>query len=111
MVLETIFGSRAASRVLMYLQNYEEGYASGIAKCFGMPVSEVQKQLKKFEEGDIFISRPVGSTLMYTWNPRNPTVAPLRALLADSFKYVPQDEIQRFYRGRRRPRRTGKPIT
>lgn len=109
MVLETLFGGRTAARTLMYLQNYEEGYAGGIAKTFGIPLSMVQKQLKKFERGDILTSRPVGNARMFTWNPRNPTVAPLRALLADSFKYVPPDEIERFYRERRRPRRTGKP--
>jgi len=39
MVLETLFGGTTAARVLMYLHNYEEGYASGIAKTFGLPLS------------------------------------------------------------------------
>ena len=94
----------------MYLQNYEEGYASGISKTFGIPQSMVQKQLKKFEASDILTSRSIGNARVFTWNSRNPTVAPLRALLADSFKYVPRDDIVRFYRERRRPRRANKPL-
>ena len=110
MVMETIFGGSTATKVLMYLQNYEEGYGSGISKTFGIPQSMVQKQLKKFELGDILTSRPVGNARMFTWNTRNPTVTPLRALLADSFQYVPQNDIVRYYRERRRPRRPNKPL-
>lgn len=110
MVMETLFGGKTAAKVLMYLQNYEEGYASGISKTFDIPLSMVQRQLKKFEDGDVLTSRPVGNARMFTWNARNPTVTPLRALLADSFKYVPRDEIVRFYRERRRPRRANKPL-
>jgi DNA-binding transcriptional ArsR family regulator len=110
MVLETLFGGATAAKVLMYLQNYEEGYASGISKTFGLPLSMVQRQLGKFERGGILSSRLVGNSRMFTWNARNPTVAPLRALLADSFRYIPKDEINRFYRERRRPRRTSKSL-
>ena len=46
--LETLTGGQAAARVLLYIENYGEGYANGIAKTYQMPVSEVQKQLKKF---------------------------------------------------------------
>ncbi len=110
MVLETLFGGSTAAKVLMYLENYGEGYASAIAKTFEIPQSMVQKQLKKFEDGNVLTSRPVGNARVFTWNSRNPTVAPLRALLASSFKYVPQDEIVRYYRERRRPRRANKPL-
>ena len=110
MVLETLFGGSTATKVLLYLQNYEEGYASGISKTFGIPQSMVQKQLKKFEGGDVLTSRSIGNVRVFTWNSRNPTVAPLRALLADSFNYVAQDDIVRFYRERRRPRRANEPL-
>ncbi len=110
MVMETLFGGSTAAKVLMYLQNYEEGYAGGISKTFDIPLSMVQRQLKKFEGGDVLTSRLVGNARIFTWNARNPTVTPLRALLGDSFKYVPEDEINRFYRERRRPRRTNKPL-
>lgn len=110
MVLETVFGGSTAAKVLLYLQNYGEGYANGIARTFEIPQSMVYKQLKRFERGDLLTSRGIGNVRMFTWNTRNPTVTPLRALLADSFKYIQEDEINRFYRERRRPRRTNKPL-
>jgi hypothetical protein len=42
--LETLFGGKAATRVLLFIQNYGDGYASQIAKTFEMPLSEVQPQ-------------------------------------------------------------------
>ena len=110
MVLETLFGGATAAKALLYLQNYEEGYANGISKTFDLPLSMVQRQLGKFERGNLLVSRTVGNTRMFTWNPRNPTVTPLRDLLADSLKYLPKAEITRFYRQRRRPRRSNKPL-
>ena len=45
-----LFGSKAAYQVLMYLENYNQGYASQISKTFGMSLSQTQKQLQKFEQ-------------------------------------------------------------
>jgi len=43
-----LFGSKAAYQVLMYLENYGQGYAAEIARTFGMSLSQVQNQLRKF---------------------------------------------------------------
>jgi DNA-binding transcriptional ArsR family regulator len=109
-MLEPILGSRSAQQVLLYLHNYEEGYALGIARTFGLPLSSVQKQLRKFESGGVVVSRLVGRTRVYTWNPRYPLRHALRALLGDTLKYVPRDEVRAYYRERRRPRRSGKSL-
>ena len=44
--LEALFGGKAAAKVLLFIENYNEGYGSQIAKTFEMPLSEVQKQLE-----------------------------------------------------------------
>ena len=109
--LETLFGGKAAAKVLLFIQNYSEGYASQIAKTFEMPVSEVQKQLAKFEDGGILVSRMVGTSRMYTWNPRDPALQGLRELLQSTLNYgIPKERLQRYFRQRRRPRRKGKPL-
>lgn len=108
-MLEPIVGSLSAERVLLYLQNYEEGYALGIASTFEIPLSVVQKQLVKFELGSILVSRTVGRTRLYTWNSRYPLQAALRNLLAETMNYLDPTDVRRYYRQRRRPRRTGKP--
>lgn len=109
--LETLFGGKAAAKVLLFIQNYSEGYASQIAKTFEMPVSEVQKQLAKFEDVGILVSRMVGTSRMYTWNPRDPALEGLRELLQSTLNYgIPKERLQRYFRQRRRPRRKGKPL-
>ncbi len=109
-MLEVLFGGKAAEQTLLYLHNYEEGYARAIAKTFGLSLSAVQKQLQKFEEGGVLVSRTVGKTRLYTWNPRYPFQDKLRALLGESFRFMSEEEIRSYFRERRRPRRAGKPL-
>ena len=107
--LEALFGGKAAAKVLLFIQNYSEGYASQIAKTFEMPVSEVQKQLVKFEEGGILVSRMIGTSRMYTWNPRDPALDGLRELLQSTLNHgIPKEKLQKYFSQRRRPRRKGK---
>jgi len=109
--LEALFGGQAAAKVLLFIENYGEGYASSIAKTFEMPVSEVQKQLKKFEEAGILVSRRVGTSRVFTWNPRDPALDGLRQMLKSTLEYgIPSDRLKKYYRQRRRPRRKGKPL-
>ena len=54
--LEAIFGNRTAAAVLLYLENYGSGYASRIAKTYGLSVSIVQDQLRKLEGAGVLIS-------------------------------------------------------
>ena len=108
-MMDELFGSAAASRTLLYLQNYGDGHASAIARTFGMSRSQVGKQLHKFERGGIIVSRPIGGLRVYYWNHRNPLVEDLKAMLQRALEVMPDAEIQKHYRQRRRPRRAGKP--
>ena len=107
--LQVLFGGKAPTRVLLFLENYSEGYARQISKIFDMPVSEVQKQLNKFEESSILVSRMVGTSRMYSWNPRDPALSGLRTLLRETLDSgIPEETLKRYYRVRQRPRRRGK---
>ena len=109
--LEALFGGQAAAKVLLFMENYGEGYASWIARTFEMPVSEVQKQLQKFEEAGVLVSRLVGTSRVFTWNPRDPALDGLRQLLKSTLEYgIPSDRLTKYFRQRRRPRRKGKPL-
>lgn len=107
-VLETILGSAAAEKVLLYLQNYGQAYGREIADTFELSHSQVQKQLLKLESGGVLVSRPIGRTRLYEWNPRNPLVGPVRAMLAAGLDALPSETQQRYFRKRTRPRRSGK---
>ena len=102
-----LFGSKAGYQVLMFLENYEQGYASQIAKTFGMSLSQVQNQLQKFEQLGLLVSRKEASARVYYFK-RGPIVDALRKFLREMLDLLPDTTIRKFYRERRRPRRYGK---
>ncbi len=108
-MLETLFGGATAEKVLLYLASYGEGYAKEIADRFSIPFSMVQKQLMKFETSGLLASQLKGRTRVYAWNPRFPLKGEALALFQRALEFVPEEEQQRYFRGRRRPRRAGKP--
>ena len=108
--LEALFGSRSAAQVLMFLQNYGEGHASRIATTFDVPVMAIQRQLKRLEAEGILVSRMIGTSRVFTWNPRNATIADLRSFLECELNRLSRDDTQKYFRQRQRPRRAGKPV-
>lgn len=109
-MLEGIFGNKTAEKVLLYLEQYGEGYAREIARTFDdVPVSMALAQLKRFEAAGLLVSRRRGRTLLFSWNPRYPFLAEIRALLAKALGALPAQERRRYFGQRRRPRRSGKP--
>ncbi len=105
--LIALFGSESAYRVLMYLENYEKGYASEIAKTFDISLSQAQNQLKKFEEIGLLASRNEGTTRMYYFK-QSPITDALRAFLQSMLEILPRTTIETYFRQRRRPRRFAK---
>ncbi len=109
-MLEGVFGNASAEKVLLYIEQYGEGYATGIAKNFdGLSLHMAQRQLERFERAGALVSTLKGRTRLYTWNPRYPFLDELRALLARGLEVLPAAERKRYFTERRRPRRTGKP--
>jgi DNA-binding transcriptional ArsR family regulator len=109
-VLEGIFGNASAEKVLLYLEQFEEGYATAIARTFeDLSLNMAQRQLDRFERAGALVSTLKGRTRLYTWNPRYPFRSELRALLAEALERLPAEERKRYFAERRRPRRAGKP--
>ena len=108
--LEAIFGNRTAAGVLLYIENYNTGYASRIAQTYEMPVSVVQDQLRRLEDAGVLTSRTVGRTRVFEFNPRNPSAKRLRNYLSEELVALPKDIQKTYFRQRQRPRRTGKPL-
>jgi len=110
-MLEGILGNATAEKVLLYLEHFDAGYALGIARAFDdLPVSMVQRQLERLEAAGVLVSQLQGRTRVFSWNPRFAFEAELRALLRKAIKLLPAAERNRYFAGRRRPRRTGKPL-
>ena len=109
-MLEGVFGNATAEKVLLYLEQYGEGYATEITKTFeGVSLSMVQRQLERMERAGLLVSLLKGRTRLFTWNPRYAFLNEVRALLRKALFCLPDIERQRYFSQRRRPRRTGKP--
>ncbi len=108
-MLEGVFGNRTAEKVLLYLDQYGQGYARSIAATFDdVSVSMALAQLRRFEAAGLLVSQPQGRTLMFSWNPRGLFVPEVRALLQKALAALPEAEQRRYFRQRVRPRRSGK---
>lgn len=107
-VLETIFGSRSAAQVLLFLQAYGSGHALRIATTYSVSVSPIQRQLQRLERDGVLLSRTVGRTRLFEFDTRNPTVRNLRDFLEAELALIPEEEVKAYYRQRQRPRRSGK---
>lgn len=110
MYLNELFGSQAGEKTLLFMEAFGSGYASQIRDTFGISLSEIQKQLQKFERGGILVSRLIGKTRVFEWNPRFMFLKELRSLLRKALDYLPAEYQEKYFVKRRRPRRTGKPL-
>ena len=108
--LEALFGNRTAAKVMLYLFHYGEAYATGIAKDLDVALSPVQRQLNKFDAAGILVSKLVGNTRVYTFNPRQPMTRKLKELIQVFYEAMSQREREQLFSARRRPRRRGKPV-
>lgn len=109
-MLEGLFGNVMVEKIFFYLIVYGEGYPLGMADNFGVPVNRIQQQLKRLENGGILVSRLMGRTRIYTFNPRYPFLKELKSFLSNAFRFIPEAETREYYVRRTRPRRSGKPL-
>jgi len=109
-MLDVLLGSDKAERCLLFLLTREEGYAAEITRFFDDNLSEVQKQLDKYERGGVLISRTAGRTRLYRFNPRYPFLPELQALLEKALSFYPEDVQEALRMNRRRPRGRDKPL-
>ena len=109
-MLSALIGSVNKERALIYLTARERGYARQIARFYDAPLDPIQKALDGLERSGILVSRAVGSTREYEFNPRYPMRDELRALLDKALSLYPVALRDELLVTRKRPRRKGKPL-
>lgn len=109
-MLGALLGSVNKERVLIYLTARGRGYAREIARFFDAPLYPVQKAMDALEAAGVFVSRPVGTTIEYEFNPRYAARVELRTLLERALSLYPEELRGKLILRRTRPRRKGKPL-
>lgn len=109
-MLASLLGSVNKERVLVYLAARGRGYARQIARFFDAPLYPVQNALDKLEGAGVLVSRDVGSTREYEFNPRYPARRELARLVDRALSLYPPALRDQLLQARSRPRRKGKPL-
>lgn len=101
-----IFSSESAYQVLMFLQNYEKGYASEIARTYRTSLSQTQNQMNKFEDLGILVSRKEANARVFRFR-RIPVSDSLTRFLQDMLGQLPETTLEKSHWQRRRDYGTG----
>lgn len=109
-MLEGIFGNKTAEKVLLHIFHYGESHASAVAKDFEMALNPIIQQLNRFELAGVLISKEMGRSRIYSFNPKSPLVKPIKDLIEIAYESISLSDRQKIFKTRRRPRRKGKPV-
>jgi len=109
-MLATILGNETAAKVMLYLVHYGEAYASGVSRDMQITLSQVQKQLDKFEGSGVLVSKKVGSVRIYKFNPKLGVVKNFIKMIESFYDSLSLKDREEMFGKRRRPRRKGKPV-
>ncbi len=109
-MLEPIVGSKSSEQVFIFLIARDEGYATEIARFFEADLFAIQKQLERLENSDVLVSKKVGRTRVYQFNPRYPFLDELKNLLIRVLGFYPEEVREALVMNRRRPRKKDKPL-
>lgn len=109
-MLEPIVGSKSSEQVFIFLVARDEGYATEIARFFDADIYAIQKQLERLENSDVLVSKKVGRTRLYQFNPRYPFLNELKDLLERVLSFYPEAIKEALVMNRRRPRKKDKPL-
>ncbi len=109
-MLQPLFGSEYREKTLIFILRRENGYAEEIAQFYDTDFTQIRKQLDGLEAGGVLVSRTIGRTRLYQFNPRYPFLNELKDLLEKALSYYPASIKERLALKRQRPRRRGKPL-
>lgn len=109
-MLDKLFGNETLSLILLNLYHYGEIYSAMVEKNTGIASRPILNQLNKMEEAGYFVSRSVGRTRLYTFNPKNPAVKHIKAILEITYSNMSIEMKEKMFSERMRPRAKGKEV-
>jgi DNA-binding transcriptional ArsR family regulator len=104
------FGSYSRTRVLLALALLKESYPRELSRVLQKSLNGIQQAIRSLEKDGLIGGRAMGRTRLFRLEPRYFAARELEAFLA---RLADADEVlkDRVASLRRRPRRTGKPLT
>ena len=109
-MLDEIFGNRSVERMYLHFFHYGEIHARGLANDYVTSADPFLKQLNRLDNAGILVSRTIGRTRLYQFNPKSPFTKPIRMIVEIAYESIPMKERERIFQTRRRPRKKGKPV-
>jgi len=109
-MLDKIFGTKTAELIMLHIFHYGEIHARGLARDTDKSLSAIQKQLQKFEDAGVIISKKIGNVRVYRFNKKSPLTKPLIELVKVVHSSMSISDKSILFSERKRPRRAGKPI-
>ena len=109
-MLGKLFGNETLAVIFLNLYHYGEIYSALIEKNSAIGGRAVLNQLSKMEEAGIFVSREVGRTRLYTFNPKNPAIKHIREIINITYSNLNIKMKEKMFKERMRPRAKGKEV-
>lgn len=109
-MLEKLFGNETLALIFLNLFHYGEVYSAMLEKNTGTASRAILNQLNKMEEIGVFVSRQVGRTRLYQFNPKNPAVKFIKEIINISYSNMTIEMKEKMFKERMRPRAKGKEV-
>ena len=109
-MLDKLFGNETLAMIFLNLFHYGEVYSGMIEKNTGTGSRAVLNQLNKMEEIGILVSREVGRTRLYQFNPKSPFIKPLKEIIEIIYSNMNIKLKEKTFKERMRPRAKGKEV-
>jgi len=111
-MFERLFQNKNIEKIIFFLLVNDSCNATELKKRFETALSPIQKSLERLEQSGVLVSRLVGKTRVYEFNPRFPFLNELKQLFLKAYEAIPEKLKEKYYEPkiRKRPRRKGKPL-
>jgi len=109
-MLEGLFGSKNIEKIVFFLLANKSCYATQLSSQFESALLPIQKSLQRLGQAGILVSRLIGKTRLYEFNPRYPFLSEFQQFFRTAYDSLPDKQKEKYYEPkiRTRPRKKNK---
>ncbi|MCB1110778.1 MAG: winged helix-turn-helix transcriptional regulator [Chlamydiia bacterium] len=96
-MLATLFGNQNTEKILLFLFANGKCYGTQLHRILDLPLTPIQKTLRRLENGGLIMSHFEGKTRVYQFNPGFPLMKELEQLLQKSYTLLPAQSRKALY--------------